>query len=522
MSNIEGLNELLLRCDEKTLVDIVGDFVVTFCSKHSFCPLKKLYICTPKRRAVEIIHNSLTDMNSAVNIRPTYSEHFHKIPNEDLKELLQHCDKNALLGIRESICEMIMIDVNLPVSHQRVIENMEQIVIDALLDMNLAIKRQQETDQNAFAVVLGACGAFGKSGFQMAEAGGRKRASTGLLTVGGDVLSFLSTFLSWEKVRLQCEWEAPGITCETDSGAGPCHMSTCSTMVLTASGNEVDLWDAATGLLKRTMKSHILSCICNCRFFPDGKTVVSGLYDGTLELWDVTSGSLVRTLVGHTDHTNCIDVSPDSTLILSGAMDETWKLWNSKTGKLEHTQQTIGEIFSTGERDCTYPYCCSFSPNGRLVLVAELNMMFYDPKTYQLLRTIITGYVNYVYCCSFAPDGNTIVSSSYDGTPMKLWSTATGQCLRTFSHDGHSSRFHGSCYFSSSGQEIISACGTLSMWTAATGQLEGIIDTDVDTERTKAACVSLDGKYIVSVQIHGNVIDERGFVKMWRVKHTSS
>jgi WD40 repeat protein len=368
-------------------------------------------------------------------------------------------------------------------------EKAKIIVLEALTGMKVAKQRQQDKDRNAFAVVLGAREATGKSEFQMAEAGGRERASTGLLVVGGDILSLLPTFLSWEKVTLQREWKAPG-----GGNVLSCHISPCSSMILTASGNDLHLWNAATGLLKATFKAHT-SVVWGCRFFPDGKSIVSASDDRTLKVWDVESGSLVRTLAGDTGAVRCVDVSPDNARILSGSGDNTWKLWNARTGELLHTEYGGG-----------YSCCCSFSPNGRLILVGcEANLMLHDSTTFQLQHTL-TGHGDEVVSCSFAPDGATILSSSFDYT-MKLWSTTTGQHLRTLA--GHSG-YVSSCSFSPSGHYIYSASwdGTLMMWKTATGQLDGIIDKDTDLPWS--ICASSDGKYIVSGH-------EYGFVKTWRL-----
>jgi WD40 repeat protein len=306
------------------------------------------------------------------------------------------------------------------------------------------------------------------------------------LKVGGDVLSFISMFLSWEKVKLQREWKA--------SGGGvvwSCHISPCSRMILTSSGDDFQLWDTASGLLKRTFKGHT-GTVESCRFFPDGKTVVSASCDETLKVWDVASGSLVRTLVGHRDYVWGVDVSPDNARILSASSDETWKLWNSRTGELQHTEQMDG---------CSN--CCSFSPNGSLLLVGRgSNLRLYDSTTSELQHTL-TGHGNTVMSCSFAPDGATILSGSDEDCTMKLWSTTTGQCLRTL--DGH---FDGvvSCSFSPSGHGIYSASydGLILMWTAATGKVEGVIHAD-PTNKPWSICTSSDGKRIVSGHSDGTV-----------------
>ena len=161
---------------------------------------------------------------------------------------------------------------------------------ESLFEMKVAEKRQQDKDRIAFSVVVGTGVAAGKPDFHTAEAGGRERASTGLLKVSGDVLSFISTFLSWEKVKLQREWKAPG-----GGTVYSCHISPCSRMILTS----LCLWDAASGMLKSTFEGHT-GTVWSCRFFPDGKTAVSASWDRTLKVWDVALLSPSRIPFTHT------------------------------------------------------------------------------------------------------------------------------------------------------------------------------------------------------------------------------
>jgi WD40 repeat protein len=375
--------------------------------------------------------------------------------------------------------------------------------------MKVAEQRHQKEDRNAFAVVCGAHGSVMEPDFQMAKAGGRNRASTGLLTVGGDVLSYLSTFLTWEKVELQREWKAPGYHFEVCS----CHVSPCGTMILTTSGHDLHLWCAASGLLKSTLKGHT-SIVTSCRFFPDGKTIVSASHDATLKVWDAKLGSLVKTLVGHTAAVMCVSVSPDNERVLSGSGDGTWKLWNCRTGELRHNAHQNMAAF-----------CCSFCPHGKFFLVGcGCYLELHGSTNHQLQRTF-HGHESMINSCCFTSDGKTILSGSSDHR-MKLWSAANGQCLRTlYGHFGSVT----CCSFSPSGHEIISASedATLMMWTAATGQLKRIIDSNPSPDHVLtgddegygilSACISSDGKYFVSG--HRDIDDDSGgILKMWRMK----
>jgi WD40 repeat protein len=404
---------------------------------------------------------------------------------ESVDKLLQQCDEDALVGVVENLLEEFqgLVEINYG-------EHVTEVVCDALLKVQVADKGQREKDQNAFAVVLGVR--------EAAEVGGRERASTGLLVVGNDVLSSISTFLSWEKVKLHREWSPPGGNSQVES----CHISPCSSMILTCSGSDLHLWDTASGLLQSTFKGHTRPVTC-CRFFPDGKTFVSASCDHSLKIWDVASGSLVRTLVGHTSEVWDVAVSRNNVHILSASGDKAWKLWNSRTGELLHIEQKNNASFG-----CS---CCSFSPNGSLLLVGcDLYLRLYSSTTYRLQRLFI-GHDGIIGACSFAPDGATISSSSRDHT-IKLWCITTGQCLRTLN-----SLFIWThpCLFSPSGHEICGASrdGTLVIWIIATGQLEGVIDADLNSPRS--ICASPDGKCIVTGH-------RRGVVKMWHIKWGSS
>lgn len=56
---------------------------------------------------------------------------------------------------------------------------------------------------------------------------------------------------------------------------------------------EAMLWDAATGQLRATLKVDT-GPVKALAFTPDGKTLATGLTDGTVKFWDVTNLSKVE------------------------------------------------------------------------------------------------------------------------------------------------------------------------------------------------------------------------------------
>ena len=145
---------------------------------------------------------------------------------------------------------------------------------------------------------------------------------------------------------------------------------------------------------------------------PDGKTIVSGGYDGTVRLWDITSGKAIgQPFTGHKDFVISVAFSPDGKTIVSGGEDKTVRLWDT-SGK------AIGQPFKGHEGIVT---SVAFSPDGKTLVSGG------EDKTVRLWDTSgqasgqpFKGHEDGVGSVAFSPDGKTIVSGGGDGT-VRLW-----------------------------------------------------------------------------------------------------
>ena len=252
------------------------------------------------------------------------------------------------------------------------------------------------------------------------------------------------------------------------------------------------LWHAGTGNPIRTLSGHTDS-VYSVAFSPDGTTIASGSRDGTLRLWHAGTGNPIRTLSGHTDSVYSVAFSPDGTTIASGSSDNTLRLWHAGTGNPIRTL--------SGHRGSVRSV--AFSPDGTTIASGSRDgtLRLWHAGTGNPIRTL-SGHTDSVYSVAFSPDGNTIASGSSDRT-IRLWHAGTGNPIRTLS--GHTD-WVSSVAFSPDGTTIASGSGdgTLRLWHAGTGNPIRTLSGHTDWVRSVA--FSPDGTTIASGSSDGTVL----------------
>ena len=172
----------------------------------------------------------------------------------------------------------------------------------------------------------------------------------------------------------------------------------------------ISLWDVHTGKRKKTLTGHTnhLSCLV---FGPDGKTLASASYKGTIRLWDVDTDKN-KTLIGHNDWVSSLAFSPDGNTLTSGSDDTTIRFWDVDTGE---NMMTL-----TGS-DWHHSYALAFSPDGKTLASGDRskNICLFDVHTGEQKNTF-SGHTDLVRSIAFSSDGKTLVSGSLDGTVL-LW-----------------------------------------------------------------------------------------------------
>jgi WD40 repeat protein len=216
----------------------------------------------------------------------------------------------------------------------------------------------------------------------------------------------------------------------------------------------IRIWDAATGTLRQEgPKDHGAKVTMGAlAFSPDGKKLLWGDEDTTVNLWDLETGE-VQPFKGHKAPSSGVAFDPGGRWIASASDDGTVKLWDLKSRREPYTFPGFGNnvAFSppdgrylaastwTGIRmwDLTRPEkpreidlkgkgntltgrWFSFSPDGRYLAAGRSNTVrLWEVETGEP-RATLRGHSNLVFWTTFFDGGRMLASGSEDRT-VKFW-----------------------------------------------------------------------------------------------------
>jgi WD40 repeat protein len=183
----------------------------------------------------------------------------------------------------------------------------------------------------------------------------------------------------------------------------------------------VQAWDAGTGQPIGTIGTHRreIRAVVTSR---DGRHLASASSDGEVKLWDATRLTdkqqarriLHARVPGPTSN---LAFSPDGRRLATGGEENTAKVWDVQTGRLA---QTLGG-HNGGHNGEVYTVAFSPDDDGRWVATAgeDSAVKVWDSHTGKLIRRF-RGHTGLVTCLAFSPDGLRLISGSRD-TKVKIW-----------------------------------------------------------------------------------------------------
>jgi len=177
---------------------------------------------------------------------------------------------------------------------------------------------------------------------------------------------------------------------------------------------KVRLWESSSGQLAAHLAAREHGfCVA---FSPDGESLVSGHFGGTVLWWDAVTGDLKGQL-RHQRHSGpifAVQYSEDGKTILTSGADGHARLWKADSGEevasIRHSATVLARLDPTGDTLLT----CGSDQNVRL----------WNAKTLAPIgRTM--SHSGYVFDARFSQDSTIICTGCSDKT-VRLWDTATG------------------------------------------------------------------------------------------------
>ena len=168
----------------------------------------------------------------------------------------------------------------------------------------------------------------------------------------------------------------------------------------------VAVFDMASG--KKITHVYPRESLSQLFFSKTGKSFITGTIMGYLDVFDASSGEWLLTFNGHVHPNWTSRFSPDGNTLLTCPYDGSLKLWDRKKGELKKTILNI-----RGEP--------SFSPDGTRLIAScwDSTARIIDVATGETWMTM-NGHRSLMTAASFNKDGSMAITQDYDGI-VQLW-----------------------------------------------------------------------------------------------------
>jgi WD40 repeat protein len=270
----------------------------------------------------------------------------------------------------------------------------------------------------------------------------------------------------------------------------------------------VKLWSVPEGLLVETLPGE-RGPMSRVAWSPDGRTLACSGQDNMIWLWSVEDAAYRTVIRGHAARIRGMVFTPDSLRLLSGGDDGTLRIWDALDGRCIYVMQ--------GYRLTTNGVIWSPDSKWLAGISSAIMLTIYDVEGI-LPPRLLSEHTRRIEGWNWSPDSRRLASADMDNT-IHIWDIHTGESLLVLHYLDDPANIFNDVDWSSDGR-----------WLAATSTRHGVVLWDMASPQhrpfhelltdmtialwhpveTHLACSDSDGNVVVLDPIKGVLLHKLG------------
>ena len=244
----------------------------------------------------------------------------------------------------------------------------------------------------------------------------------GLLKGSNNIVAATTKMLFWIDVETMNATREMVVRNEEDSSSEISAFTLCERTGMAVLGfntGELQLRNGENGEIIRTCLGGHEGEVTSVSISGDGRTMVSGSWDGTVRVWNTENGTAVgEALRGHEGIVRSVAISLDGKTAVSGSGDKSVRVWDAQSGA------AVGGPLLGHESDVA---CVAVSADGRRVVSGswDKTIRVWDAESGAAIGNALSGHEGSVDCVAVSMDGQRVVSGSLDRT-VRVWDVERG------------------------------------------------------------------------------------------------